>query len=160
MVSHFFMKFIFVTGGVVSSLGKGLTAAVARHLARKPRPQGRAPKVRPLSQRGPGHDESVSARRGLCARRRRGDRPRPRPLRAVHQRQADAAEQPHQRPGLSERAQQRARGQISRQDRAGDSACHRRNQEPHPFAGRKIQGGRGHHRNRRHDRRHRRAAVP
>ena len=132
------MKFIFVTGGVVSSLGKGLTAAVARHAARKPRPQGRAAKIRSLPQRGSRHDEPVPARRGLCARRRRGDRPRPRPLRAVHQRQADPAQQPHQRPGLSERAQQRARGQISRQDRAGDPARHRRNQEPHPSAGRKI----------------------
>ena len=153
------MKFIFVTGGVVSSLGKGLTAAALGTLLENRGLKVTLQKFDPVSQRGSRHDESLPARRSLCARRRRGDGPRPRPLRALHERQAHAHEQSHQRPGLSDRAQQRARRKISRQNRAGDSARHGRNQKPHPRARRKNQGRRHHHRNRRHDRRHRRPAV-
>ena len=51
--------------------------------ARLPRPH---PQVRSLSERRSGHDEPVSARRGLCDRRRCRDRSRPRPLRALHRR--------------------------------------------------------------------------
>ena len=79
-------RFIFVTGGVVSSLGKGLALGVPRGAAPGARLQGPDPQVRPLSQRRSGDDVALSARRSLCHRRRRRDRPRPRPLRALHRR--------------------------------------------------------------------------
>ena len=153
------MKYIFVTGGVVSSLGKGLAAASLGTL------ENRGLKVvlqkfDPYLNVDPGHDEPVPARRGLCARRRRGDRPRPRPLRALHQRRADPREQPHQRPGLPDGAREGAPRRISRQDRAGDPARHRRNQAPHPrAAASNPEADVLHHRNRRHHRRHRGPAV-
>ena len=43
-------KYIFVTGGVVSSLGKGITAASLGRLLKKPRLQGYYPEVRPVYQ--------------------------------------------------------------------------------------------------------------
>ena len=128
------MKYIFVTGGVVSSLGKGLTAAALGTLLENRGLKVALQKFDPYLNVDPGTMSPVPARRSLCARRRRRDRPRPRPLRAVHQRQTHPAQQPHQRPGLPDRAQQRARRQISRQDRPGHSARHRRNPEPHPRA--------------------------
>ena len=45
---------------------------------------GSPAKARPLSQRRSGHDEPVSARRGVRHRRRGGDRSRSRSLRALH----------------------------------------------------------------------------
>ena len=41
---------------------------------------GPHPQVRSVSERRPGNDVAVPARRSLCDRRRGGDRPRPRPL--------------------------------------------------------------------------------
>ncbi len=79
-------KHIFVTGGVVSSLGKGLTCASIGMLLEHRGLAGPAPEVRPVHQRRSGHDEPVPARRGLRARRRHRDRPGPGPLRALHQR--------------------------------------------------------------------------
>ena len=157
--SKLVMKYIFVTGGVVSSLGKGLTAAALGTLLENRGLEGHAAKVRSLPQRRSRHDEPLPARRSLCAGRRRGNRPRPRPLRALHQRQAHPHQQPDQRPGLSNRPGQGAARRLSRQNRPGHSARHGRNQAPHPSAGGTIQGGRRHHRNRRHDRRHRGPAV-
>ena len=61
-------KFIFVTGGVVSSLGKGITAASL----------GRLLKLRGLRvsmQKLDPYHESVPARRGVRDRRRCGDGP-------------------------------------------------------------------------------------
>ena len=60
------MKFIFVTGGVVSSLGKGLTAAALGTLL-----ENRGLKVTlqkiltPTLTSIPTHNESLSARRGF-----------------------------------------------------------------------------------------------
>ena len=50
-------RFIFVTGGVVSSLGKGLALGIPRGAAAGARLQGPNPQVRPLSQRRSGDDE-------------------------------------------------------------------------------------------------------
>ena len=50
-VNESMAKYIFVTGGVVSSLGKGIAAAIHRLPARKPRPQGHAAEIRSLSER-------------------------------------------------------------------------------------------------------------
>ena len=112
--------------------GQRADRRVAWHVAGKPRTEGDAREVRPVPERRSRHDESVSARRSVRARRRRGDRPRPRPLRAIHERQAVAAEQSHQRPGLSERPREGARRRLPRQDGAGHSARHQRNQGAHP----------------------------
>ena len=79
------VKYIFVTGGVVSSLGKGLAAASIGCLLEGHGYKVALQKFDPYINVDPGHDEPVPARRGLRHRRRRGNRPRPRPLRAVHQ---------------------------------------------------------------------------
>ena len=88
-------KYIFVTGGVVSSLGQGHRRRVARPAARRARAARDDDEVRSVHQRRPGHDEPVPARRGVRHRRRRRDRPRPRPLRALHRPAALPAEQRH-----------------------------------------------------------------
>ena len=93
-------KHVFVTGGVASSLGKGLTASSlgpAAQLARSPRDDAEAG---PLPQRRSRDDEPVPARRGLRHQRRRRDRPRHRPLRAVP-RHRPRARSPTSRPGRS-----------------------------------------------------------
>ena len=54
-------KYIFVTGGVVSGLGKGITAASLGRLLEKPRPENCSAEARSLHQRRPGHDEPVSS---------------------------------------------------------------------------------------------------
>ena len=64
---------------------QGTRGGIDRLPARGPRLQGHAAEVRSLHQRRSGHDEPVPARRGLRHRRRRGDGPRSRPLRALHQ---------------------------------------------------------------------------
>ena len=78
-------KYIFVTGGVVSSLGKGLAAASIGCLLEGHGYTVTLQKFDPYINVDPGHDEPVPARRGLRHRRRRRDRPRPRPLRALHE---------------------------------------------------------------------------
>jgi CTP synthase len=50
-------RYVFITGGVVSSLGKGLAAAALGALLAGARLQGPAAQARPLSQRRSGHDE-------------------------------------------------------------------------------------------------------
>ena len=77
-------RYIFITGGVVSSLGKGSGIGRARRAAAGARLQGPAAQARPLSEPRSRHDVAVPARRGVRDRRRRRDRPRPRPLRALH----------------------------------------------------------------------------
>ena len=43
-------KYIFVTGGVVSGLGKGITACITRTSAESPRPKGDRSKTGSLHQ--------------------------------------------------------------------------------------------------------------
>ena len=93
-------KHIFVTGGVVSSLGKGLTCASIGMLLEHRGLRVRLQKFDPYINVDPGHDEPLPARRGLRPRRRRRDRPRPGPLRAVHQRPAEPRLQLHHRQDL------------------------------------------------------------
>ena len=130
-------KHIFVTGGVVSSLGKGLTCASIGMLLEHRGLRVRLQKFDPYINVDPGHDEPVPARRGLRPRRRRRDRPRPRPLRAVHQRPADQGLQLHDRQDLPVGHPEGARGEVLRgQDRPGDPPRHRRDQGGRPPAGR------------------------
>ena len=152
-------KHIFVTGGVVSSLGKGLTCASIGMLLEAPRPARPAAEVRSVHQRRSGHDEPLSARRSLRPRRRQRDRPRPRPLRAVHQRPADPRLQLHHRPDLPVGHREGAAGeflgktvQVIPHVTDEIKACIRK------LADRRRR--RGHHRDRRHGRRHREPAVP
>ena len=93
-------RYIFITGGVVSSLGKGLASAALGALLAGARLQSPPAQARSLPQRRSGHDVALPARRGLRHRRRRRNRPRPRPLRALHRTPGDAARQHHHRPHL------------------------------------------------------------
>ena len=78
-------KHIFVTGGVVSSLGKGLTCASIGMLLERRGLRVRLQKFDPYINVDPGRC-ALSAWRGLRARRRLRDRSRSGPLRAVHPR--------------------------------------------------------------------------
>ena len=121
-------KHIFVTGGVVSSLGKGLTSASIGMLLERRGLRVRMQKLDPYINVDPGHDEPLSARRSLRAGRRQRDRPRPGPLRAVHAQPADARLELHDRADLPVGDQQGAARRVPGQDRAGHSAHHQRNQ--------------------------------
>ena len=55
-------RYVFVTGGVVSSLGKRNRSSSARRPASGPRLQGQVTEARPLLERRPGHHEPVPAR--------------------------------------------------------------------------------------------------
>jgi CTP synthase len=78
-------KFVFVTGGVVSSLGKGIASASLGRDPRIARTQSHPHQARPVHQRRSGHHVAVPARRGVRHRRRRRNRPGSGPLRAFHQ---------------------------------------------------------------------------
>ena len=151
-------RFIFITGGVVSSLGKGLMAASLAALLqargyKRPHPQARS-----LSQRRSGHDVALSAWRGLRHRRRRRDRSRSRPLRALHRRSGAPERQRHLGPHLPGHHPARAPRRLSRRDRPGDPARHQRDQG---FLARRHRADLRFRpvRDRRHGRRHRIAAV-
>ena len=150
-------RYVFITGGVVSSLGKGIASAALGALLQARGYQGPPAQARPLSQRRSGHDEPVSARRGLRHRRRRRDRSRPRPLRALHRPAGDEDGQRHHRPHLPGDHRQGTARRLSRRHRAGDPARHRRHQVVHPGRqrGRRFRAVR----DRRHGRRHRGPAV-
>ena len=67
-------KYIFVTGGVVSSLGKGITAASLGRLLKKPRAESNNSKnLIPYINIDPGTMSPYQARRGVRHRRRSGD---------------------------------------------------------------------------------------
>jgi CTP synthase len=76
-------KYIFVTGGVTSSLGKGIISASLAKLLASAGLHGHHPEAGPVHQRGPRHAEPLRARRVLRDRGRRRDRPGPGPLRAL-----------------------------------------------------------------------------
>ncbi len=151
-------RYIFITGGVVSSLGKGLASAALGALLAGARLQGPAAQARPLSQRRSGHDVALPARRGVRHRRRRRDRPRPRPLRALHRQSGEPARQHHHRPHLPGHPRQGAPRRLSRRHHPGHPARHQRHQGFHPRRQRRLRfraDG-----DRRHGRRHREPAVP
>lgn len=62
-------KYIFVTGGVVSGLGKGITAASLGRLLKARGLKVAAQKLDPYINGGPRNNESLSAWGGLCNRR-------------------------------------------------------------------------------------------
>ena len=85
-------------GPLLSREGIGL--GLHRRAPGKPGPAGVAAEARSLHQRGPRDDEPLSTRRGVRHRRRGRDRPRPRALRAVHDRRHGQAQQLHDRQDL------------------------------------------------------------
>ena len=125
-------KYIFVTGGVVSSLGKGLAAASIGALLEGHGYKVTLQKFDPYINVDPGHDEPVPARRGLRHRRRGRDGPRPRALRAVHEHDRDAQQQLDDRQDLHVGDPEGAPRRLSRAHRAGHSAHHQRDQGLHP----------------------------
>ena len=126
-------KYVFVTGGVVSALGKGIVAASLGRLLKARGLQRAGAEVRPVPQRRSRHDEPVPARRGLRHRGRRRDRSRHRPLRALHRREpARATRTTAPAPIWDTRAAQGAPGRVPRRDGAGDPAHHERDQGAHP----------------------------
>ena len=142
------------------SLGKGIAAAsIGRLLVSRGLSVGAA-EVRPVHQRRPRHDVAVPARRGVRDRGRRGDRPRPRPLRALHRREHVARLQRHRRRDLQLGHPQGAPRRLPRRHGPGRPAHHRRDQAPRQADRREPGRRRRHHRDRRHGRRHRVAAVP
>ena len=88
-------KYVFVTGGVVSSLGKGIVAASLGRLLKSRGLKVQVQKFDPYINVDPGHDEPVPARRGVRDRRRGRDRPRHRSLRALRRREPLAKREPH-----------------------------------------------------------------
>ena len=62
------VKYVFVTGGVVSGLGKGITAASAGTAAQSERISCNHAEAGSLYQCGSRYDESDPARRGICNR--------------------------------------------------------------------------------------------
>ena len=153
-------KHIFVTGGVVSSLGKGLTCASIGMLLEHRGLRVRLQKLDPYINVDPGHDEPLPARRGLRARRRQ---PRPTSTWAT----TSASPTPR-----STRDCNYTTGQIYlsviEKERRGEYLGKTVQVIPHitdeiKAAVRKLAGRRrrrGHHRDRRHGRRHRGPAVP
>jgi hypothetical protein len=67
-------RYVFITGGVVSSLGKGLASAALGALLQARGYRVRLRKLDPYLNVDPGHDEPDPARGGVRHRRRRGDR--------------------------------------------------------------------------------------
>ena len=151
-------RYIFITGGVVSSLGKGLASAALGALLQARGYKVRLRKLDPYLNVDPGHDVALSARRGVRHRRRRRDRSRPRPLRALHRQSGEPAGQHHHRPHLPGHPRQGAARRLSRRHHPGHPARHQRHQGLHPRRQRRLRlraGG-----DRRHGRRHREPAVP
>ena len=141
-------------------VGQGPDGGQPRQSAHGAWPARRHAEARPVSERRSGDDEPVPARRGLRDRRRRRDRPRHRPLRALPRHRAEPGGERHHRPDLLAGHRARAPRRVPRRHRAGHSAHHRRDQAPHAPAGRRdAEARRDHHRDRRHGRRHRVAAV-
>ena len=63
-------KFVFITGGVVSSIGKGIVAASLGRLLKSRGYNVSILKLDPYLNVDPGHDEPDPARRGVRHRRR------------------------------------------------------------------------------------------
>ncbi len=121
-------RFIFITGGVVSSLGKGLASAALGRAVAGARLFGAAAQARSLPQRRSRDDVAVRARRGLRHRRRGGDRPRPRALRALHRGGGAAQRFDLVGADLFQRAGEGAPRRLPRQDHPGHPARHQRDQ--------------------------------
>ncbi len=151
-------KYIFVTGGVVSSLGKGLAAASNGCLLEARGLRVNLMKFDPYLNVDPGtmspfqHGEVFVTDDGAETDLDLG------PLRALHPRAPHARQQPHHRAHLRTDHHQGAPRRLPRQDRPGHPARHQRDQERHAQGRARLRHR--HRRDRWHGRRHRIAAVP
>ena len=151
-------RFIFITGGVVSSLGKGLCTAALGALLQARGFEVRLRKLDPYLNVDPGtmspyqHGEVFVTDDGAETDLDLGHYERYVGSRRGKQRQR------HDRADLFDRDRAGAARRISRRDRAGDPARHRRDQGIHHRRPRR-RGFRA-VRDRRHGRRHRKPAVP
>ena len=153
-------RFIFVTGGVVSALGKGIAAASLGQLLVARGLSVTIQKFDPYINVDPGtmspfqHGEVFVTEDGAETDLDLGH----------YERFTDVNTTPrlqrHRRRDLQLGDPARAPRRLPRRHRPGDPAHHRRDQEPHPAGGRVDRRRRRHHRDRRHGRRHRVAAVP
>ena len=153
-------KYVFVTGGVTSSLGKGITAASIGRILKARGLQVSILKLDPYINVDPGTMSPVPARRGVRHRRRRGDRPRSRPLRALHRREPLPALQRDDRPHLPGGHRQGAPRRLPRRHGPGHPAHHQRDQGADRAGRARRRSGCRDRRGRRDRRRHRIAAVP
>ena len=153
-------KHIFVTGGVASSLGKGLTASSLGRLLKTRGLRVTMQKLDPYINVDPGtmnpfqHGEVFVTDDGGETDLDLGS------LRALRRRRAHPEVERDHRVDLPGGARQGAPRRLPRRDRAGDPAHHQRDQGPHPRAGGRRRRRRRDHRDRRHRRRHRDPAVP
>jgi CTP synthase len=127
-------KYIFVTGGVVSSLGKGIAAASLGRLLKERGLRVTIQKFDPYLNVDPGHDVARSST-ARCS----SPTTAPRPTSTSGTTSASstaplAGEQRHHRAHLPERHHQGAPRRVPRLDGAGDPAHHRRDQGGHPPA--------------------------
>ncbi|CAA9367275.1 MAG: CTP synthase, partial [uncultured Nocardioidaceae bacterium] len=142
---------------------QGADRLVARQPAQGARPARHDAEARPVPQRRPRDDEPVPARGGLRHRRRCGDRPGRRPLRAFPRHRPVRDRQRHHGPGLLDGHRQGAPRRLPGRHRAGHPAHHERDQGADPRDERgpgRQPRRRRHHRGRRDGRRHRVTAVP
>ena len=105
-------KYIFVTGGVVSSLGKGIAAASIGRLLKERGLRVTLQKFDPYINVDPGTLSPFQHGEVFRNRRRGGDRSRPRPLRALPRPVALAGQQHHDRPDLPDGHHEGAQGRL------------------------------------------------
>ena len=154
------MKFIFVTGGVVSSLGKGLAAAALGTLLEHRGLSVVLQKFDPYLNVDPGtmnpfqHGEVYVLNDGAETDLDLGHYERFTNCVLTRHNSLTSGQ-------VYEKGhRQGAPGRLPGQDRAGDPARHQRDQGAHPPDRARAARRRAHHRNRRHDGRHRGAAFP
>ena len=125
-------KYVFVTGGVVSALGKGIVAASLGRLLKARGLKVQAQKFDPYLNVDPGtmspfqHGEVFVTEDGAETDLDIGHYER-----FVDENLSRNCE-PHGRSGLGGRPAQGAQGRVPRRDRAGDPAHHQRDQGAHP----------------------------
>ena len=151
-------RYVFITGGVVSSLGKGIAAAALGALLQARGYRARIKKLDPYLNVDPGtmspyqHGEVFVTDDGAETDLDLGHYER------FTGRSANQARQHHHRPHLQEHHRARTARRLSRRDGAGHPARHRRDQELRPRRQRRLRLRAV--RDRRHGRRHRGDAVP
>ena len=121
-------KYIFVTGGVVSGLGKGITAASLGRLLKARGLKVASQKLDPYINVDPGTMSPYQHGEVYVTGGRRRNRPRSRSLRKIYRRGPKQILKPYNRQGILECFEQGAPRRISRRDRAGNTSHYERNQ--------------------------------
>jgi hypothetical protein len=121
-------RFIFVTGGVVSSLGKGITSACLGAILEARGLKVRMIKLDPYINVDPGTMSPFQHGEVLRHGRRHRDGSRSRPLRAVRAFPHQPQQQFHDRAHLLQCDRQGTARRVPGRHRTGHSAHHRRDQ--------------------------------